>query len=172
MMLGERQEVEDSLNHGEFMPASQVFTVSCAQCGAALVPRNPFPTVDIVLYRAGHGVLLIERRNPPHGWALPGGFIDYGESAEQAAVREALEETGLAVRLAGLLGVYSDPDRDPRFHTLSVVYEATADQDATPCAGDDAKNARFFPLDALPSNMAFDHGRIVADFAKQMSRSA
>ena len=172
MMLGERQEVEDSLNHGEFMPASQVFTVSCAQCGAALVPRNPFPTVDIVLYRAGHGVLLIERRNPPHGWALPGGFIDYGESAEQAAVREALEETGLAVRLTGLLGVYSDPDRDPRFHTLSVVYAATAGQDATPCAGDDAKNARFFPLDALPSNMAFDHCRIVADFAKQMSRSA
>ena len=145
----------------------------CPQCGHPIVHyRNPVPTVDALIHIPGRGVVLVERQNEPHGWALPGGFVDYGEPAELAAIREAKEETGLTVELTGLLGVYSDPHRDPRFHTLSVVYEATADQDATPCAGDDAKNARFFPLDALPSNMAFDHGRIVADFAKQMSRSA
>lgn len=150
--------------------SASAFTVACRSCGASSTPRNPFPTVDIVLYRQGEGVLLIERRNPPHGWALPGGFIDYGESAEQAAVREALEETGLAVRLTGLLGVYSEPDRDPRFHTLSVAFIAAADGDQTPCAGDDAGNVRFFPLDALPE-LAFDHGRIIADFAKRLSGS-
>jgi 8-oxo-dGTP diphosphatase len=128
--------------------------------------------VDIVLHRDPQGILLIERGNPPHGWALPGGFIDCGESAEQAALREALEETGLAVRLTGLLGVYSDPDRDPRFHTLSVAYTAECDDGAIPCAGDDARNARFFPLDALPVDIAFDHRRIIADFAKKLSRSA
>jgi 8-oxo-dGTP diphosphatase len=128
--------------------------------------------VDIVLHRDPQGILLIERGNPPHGWALPGGFIDCGESAEQAALREALEETGLAVRLTGLLGVYSDPDRDPRFHTLSVAYTAECDDGASPCAGDDARNARFFPLDALPVDIAFDHRRIIADFAKKLSRSA
>ena len=148
------------------------FTTACAQGGLAVAQRNPFPTVDIVLHRAGRGILLIERRNPPYGWALPGGFIDYGESAEQAAIREAKEETGLGVRLTGLLGVYSDPDRDPRFHTLSVVYMAQCDENAIPCAGDDAKNARFFPLDELPVDMAFDHRKIVADFTKTMSRSA
>jgi len=148
------------------------FTITCASCGASSVPRNPFPTVDIVLYRPEQGVLLIERRNPPQGWALPGGFIDYGESAEQAAVREALEETGLAVRLTGLLGVYSAPDRDPRFHTLSVAYIADADPDSIPCAGDDAKNAGFYPLDALPEAVAFDHRKIIEDFAKKLGKSA
>jgi 8-oxo-dGTP diphosphatase len=128
--------------------------------------------VDIVLCRPGQGVLLIERRNPPHGWALPGGFIDYGESAEQAAVREALEETGLNVRLTGLLGVYSDPGRDPRFHTLSVVFMAETDGDDAPLAGDDAGQARFFPLDVLPKDMAFDHRRIVEDFCKRLGRRA
>lgn len=145
-----------------------VFTVACARCGAPSAPRNPFPTVDVVLYREGRGVLLIERRNPPHGWALPGGFIDYGESAEQAAVREALEETGLAVRLTGLLGVYSEPGRDPRFHTLSVAFTAVDDGDREPQAGDDAGKARFFPLGALP-DMAFDHRRIVDDFARRLA---
>lgn len=145
-------------------------TLPCPHCGAATPVRNPFPTVDIVLYRPDQGVLLIERRNPPHGWALPGGFVDYGESAEQAAVREAREETGLDVRLTGLLGVYSDPCRDPRFHTLSVVFMAEADPLVQPCAGDDARLARFFPLDALPE-MAFDHRKIVDDFSKHAGRS-
>jgi 8-oxo-dGTP diphosphatase len=151
-------------------PAASGFTIPCGHCGAASAPRNPFPTVDIVLYRQGRGVLLIERRNPPFGWALPGGFIDYGESAEQAAVREALEETGLTVCLTGLLGVYSDPGRDPRFHTLSVAYTAEADEGLEPQAGDDAAMARFFPLDDLPE-MAFDHRRIVDDFARRIAGS-
>jgi len=137
-----------------------------------MTPLNPLPTVDIVLVRPGQGVLLVARRNPPRGWALPGGFIDYGESAEDAAVREAREETGLEVRLTGLLGVYSDPGRDPRFHTLSVVFTAEADETAVPLAGDDAGQARFFPLGALPSDMAFDHHRILADFAAGTGRSA
>lgn len=148
------------------------FTVACPACGTRTAPRNPFPTVDIILYRPAQGVLLIERANPPHGWALPGGFIDYGESAEQAAVREAREETGLEVRLTRLLGVYSRPDRDPRFHTLSVVYVAEADAELQPCAGDDARNARFFPLSALPPDIAFDHRAIITDFVHAFSRNA
>jgi 8-oxo-dGTP diphosphatase len=172
MVLGLNQCLEELTCDEEIMPVRKTFTVVCAQCGAASTPRNPFPTVDIVLYREGQGVLFIERRNPPHGWALPGGFIDYGESAEEAAVREAREETGLRVRLTGLLGVYSDPERDPRFHTLSVVFTAEPDAAETPCAGDDAGNVRFFPLDALPDSMAFDHREIVSDFAKRLSRSA
>ena len=156
----------------EAIHKSTFFSVPCSNCGFSVQQRNPFPTVDVVLYRHGQGIVLIERVNAPYGWALPGGFIDYGESAEQAAIREAREETGLDVRLRGLLGVYSDPGRDPRFHTLSVAYVAQCDEDATPCAGDDAKNARFFPLDALPEDMAFDHREIVADFAKTMSRFA
>lgn len=146
----------------------QDFFMSCAACGLRTVARNPFPTVDVVLYRPEQGILLIERRNPPHGWALPGGFIDYGESAEQAAVREAREETGLQVTLTGLLGVYSRPDRDPRFHSLSVVFMAAAGSDAEPLAGDDARRARFFPLDLLPRDIAFDHREIIADFAQHI----
>lgn len=130
--------------------------------------RNPFPTVDIIIYRPPDGLVLIERGNPPYGWALPGGFIDYGESAEQAALREAREETGLVVQLTGLLGVYSDPERDPRFHTLSVVFTASIAGQVLPCAGDDARQARFFTLDALPAVMAFDHGKIVQDFIDRL----
>jgi len=129
--------------------------------------RNPFPTVDIVIYCLKRGIVLIERANPPYGWALPGGFIDYGESAEQAALREAKEETGLTVHLTSLLGVYSDPARDPRFHTLSVVFTARVDDQAIPCAGDDAQKAQFFPLDQLPAVLAFDHYQIVQDFIQR-----
>lgn len=136
----------------------------CAHCGAALPGmRNPLPTVDAVIFDPARGVLLVERANPPLGWALPGGFVDVGETCEQAAVREVREETGLAVTLTSLLGVYSDPARDPRQHTLSVVYTAQAADLAALCAGDDAKTARFFPLTALPA-LAFDHSRILEDF--------
>lgn len=131
--------------------------------------RNPLPTVDVVIHVPGRGIVLVERRNPPHGWALPGGFVDYGETCEAAAVREAREETGLDVTLTGLLGVYSDPARDPRHHTISMVYTAQAADPSRLLAGDDAASAELFPLDALPL-LAFDHGRIVGDFIRQHAR--
>ncbi len=143
----------------------------CPHCGRPItLYRNPTPTVDVVVYAPGRGVLLVERSNPPAGWALPGGFVDYGETLEHAAIREAREETGLDVVLTGLLGVYSDPARDARMHTLSVVYVAQATDLATLSAGDDARTARFFPLDALPGEIAFDHSHILADFARGLQR--
>ena len=132
--------------------------------------RNPTPTVDIVIACPGGSVVLIERRNEPHGWALPGGFVDYGETLENAAIREAKEETGLEVELTGLLGVYSDPDRDPRQHTLAVVYTARAVDLAALGAGDDAAKAQVFSLDALPAPLCFDHGRILEDYARGFRR--
>lgn len=126
-------------------------------------PRGPSLTTDVILERDG-AVLLVERRFPPLGWALPGGFVDPGERVGDAAVREALEETGLHVRLTHLLHVYSDPARDTRRHTASVVWVAEAEGE--PVAGDDAGQARFFPLDALPSPIVFDHGAILADYLR------
>jgi 8-oxo-dGTP diphosphatase len=123
--------------------------------------RNPLPTVDIVIEIDG-GVVLIERRNPPHGWALPGGFIDYGESAESCAVREAREETGLAVQLTDLLYVYSQPERDPRHHTLTTVFIATAQ--GLPVAADDARSAAVFNPRRPPEPLVFDHAAILADY--------
>jgi 8-oxo-dGTP diphosphatase len=123
--------------------------------------RNPTPTVDVVILLPGDRVVLVERRNPPPGWALPGGFVDEGETIEAAAVREAREETGLDVRLEQLLYVYSDPRRDPRKHTLSAVFVGRAAGE--PSAGDDAAQARAFAWDALPSPLAFDHAAILAD---------
>ncbi|MFW5837027.1 MAG: NUDIX domain-containing protein [Desulfovibrionaceae bacterium] len=127
------------------------------------VYRNPAPTVDVVVYLPGRGVVLVERSNAPHGWALPGGFVDYGESCERAAIREALEETGLEVELTGLLGVYSDPARDPRRHTMSVTYTALAVDASRLSAGSDAAGVGVFGRDELPE-LAFDHGKILADF--------
>lgn len=124
--------------------------------------RNPYPTVDVVI-ETPSGVVLIERLNEPRGWALPGGFIDYGEAPETAALREVREETGLIVTLDALLGVYGDPGRDPRQHNLAVVYTATSD--GTPRGGDDAREARTFPLDALPPSLCFDHALILSDYA-------
>jgi 8-oxo-dGTP diphosphatase len=124
-------------------------------------PRNPYPTVDVVV-EVGGGIVLVERKNPPHGWALPGGFIDYGERVEDAARREMMEETGLEVELVHLLGVYSDVDRDPRHHTLTVVYVGRAD--GTPRGGDDAARAEIFDPERLPSPLCFDHARVVRDY--------
>ncbi len=133
----------------------------CPNCGAEIpVYRNPVPTVDIII-ETGGGIVLIRRKNPPHGWALPGGFVDYGESFEAAAVREAREETGLDVRLVRQFHTYSDPNRDPRQHTASTVFIATAE--GTPVAADDAAQARIFTRDNLPP-LVFDHARIVADY--------
>lgn len=124
-------------------------------------PRNPYPTVDVII-EIDERIVLVRRRNPPAGWALPGGFIDYGESAEQAARREAREETGLDVELLEQFHTYSDPDRDPRHHTLSVVFLARAQ--GRPRGGDDAAAARLFPPEQLPTPLAFDHARIIADW--------
>jgi 8-oxo-dGTP diphosphatase len=125
--------------------------------------REPGPaaTVDVVI-ELGDGIVLIERRNPPHGWAIPGGFIDHGESAEDAARREAREETSLTVELTTLLGVYSDPARDPRGHTISTVYVARGS--GTPRADDDAAGAGVFGEHDLPAPLVFDHARILADY--------
>ncbi|MDX1442946.1 MAG: NUDIX hydrolase [Gammaproteobacteria bacterium] len=126
-------------------------------------PETPLLTVDIIIEMQEHPgkIVLIERRHEPLGWALPGGFVDVGESVEEAAVREAYEETGLRVRLMTLLGIYSDPSRDPRGHNASAVFVAEAWGMAS--AGDDAANAGLFSPDGLPP-LAFDHGEILADY--------
>lgn len=121
----------------------------------------PKLTVDAIV-RRGDEILLIERKNEPHGWALPGGFVDYGETVEHAASRELLEETGIRASDMKMLGVYSDPERDKRGHTVSVVYYTDTDQ--TPKAGDDAKNAAFFKIDELPADIVFDHRKIINDY--------
>jgi ADP-ribose pyrophosphatase YjhB (NUDIX family) len=125
------------------------------------VDRGPVPTVDIII-EIRDKIVLIRRKHPPPGWAIPGGFIDAGERAEEAAAREALEETGLPVTLTALLGVYSDPARDTRRHTISTVYVATAE--GTPSGGDDASEAGLFGETDLPAPLAFDHAAILADY--------
>jgi len=134
----------------------------CPHCGkVVLVYKNPIPTVDIIIEVSG-GIILIKRKNPPYGWALPGGFVDYGESLEEAAVREAREETGLEVKLIRQFHTYSAPDRDPRQHTITTVYIAQAK--GIPKAGDDALEVASFSKENLPSPIVFDHSRILADY--------
>ena len=121
----------------------------------AIIELTDFPERPIV---------LIERANPPYGWAIPGGFVDVGEIVELAAVREAKEEVMLDIRLIALLGIYSEPSRDKRGHTVTAVYVGEAS--GLPKAADDAKNCRIFNVDALPEPLAFDHAQVLADYRK------
>ena len=144
--------------------------VVCPHCGKPYSCfRNPAPTADVVIYEPGRGVVIIHRRRAPRGFALPGGFIDEGEQAESAAVREMREETGLDVELTGLLGVYSRPKRDLRQHTLTVVYTGRARNPEAIMAGDDAAHAAFYPLDDLPAPLVFDHAEILEHFRQTLS---
>ena len=122
---------------------------------------NPLLTVDIIV-EVSDGIVLIERKNRPHGWAIPGGFVDYGESIETAARREAKEETSLDVVLTEQFYTYSDPRRDARHHTVSTVFIASAD--GVPRGADDAKLARIFHENDLPEPIVFDHTEILRDY--------
>ncbi len=134
----------------------------CPHCGKAIKEyQHPFPTVDIII-EIEEGILMIKRKKPPFGWALPGGFVDYGESLEEAATREAKEETSLLVELKGQFHTYSDPKRDLRQHNISTVYIAKAK--GRPEAGDDAKEVGIFGEDNLPTPIVFDHGKILRDY--------
>jgi len=130
-------------------------------------PVTPLLAADVIIElcdRPGRPVVLIERRNVPRGWALPGGFVDVGETVEQAAMREAEEETGLVVELDLLLGCYSDPARDPRGHTVSAVYVARSAGE--PIARDDAKAVAVIDVDRLPRGLVFDHEMILHDYLR------
>ena len=144
--------------------------ITCPHCGGlAYRYKNPLPTVDIIIELDNKGIVLIKRAKEPFGWAIPGGFVDYGESLEEAAKREAKEETSLEVELVGQLGAYSAPERDPRHHTISVVFVARASGE--PKGGDDAKEAGVFTRENLPTSLAFDHAQILADyFARKTGR--
>lgn len=144
-------------------------TIACPHCGAPIpIHRNPVPTVDAIVTYGG-GIVLVKRKNPPYGWALPGGFVEYGETVEQAVTRELREETGLDIRDMRLFSVYSDPNRDPRQHTITTVFTGTGVGDLK--AADDAAEVAVFGLDELPET-AFDHARILADYRDRIrSRS-
>jgi len=128
--------------------------------------RNPLPTVDVVILLPGDRVVLVDRKNAPHGWALPGGFVDEGETLEAAAVREAREETGLEVELVEQFHAYSDPRRDPRRHSISTVFMGRAA--GVPRGADDALRADAFGWTALPRPIAFDHAEILGDVRRYL----
>jgi 8-oxo-dGTP diphosphatase len=147
--------------------------LKCPKCGAEIKTyRNPLPTVDIIIEmpHSNGGVALIFRKNEPKGWALPGGFVDYGESLEQAAIREAKEETGLTIADVRQFRAYSDPKRDKRGHTISVVFIAKPVEGLLK-AGDDAGDAKVFSCDNLPADIAFDHRRILEDYFSWIAKA-
>jgi len=142
-------------------------TISCPNCKTEIeLYRNPLPTVDIIIEVESKGIILIRRKNPPYGWALPGGFVDYGESLEEAAIREAKEETDLDVKLNKQLHTYSDPRRDPRHHSISTVYIAKAN--GKPKAKDDAAEIGIFNESNLPDEIVFDHRSILNDYFRRV----
>ncbi|MEF8879464.1 MAG: NUDIX hydrolase [Candidatus Thermoplasmatota archaeon] len=130
--------------------------------------KNPKLTVDGVVLKEDKEILLIKRKNPPFKdkWALPGGFVEYGETTEEAVKREVFEETGLKTEVEKLVGVYSDPERDPRGHMVSAVYKLKVVNGAVK-GGDDAAVAKFFKIDDLPG-LSFDHDVIINDFLKEV----
>ena len=125
-------------------------------------PKTPHLAVDVLIEMPCGGIVLIKRRGTPSGWAIPGGYVDYGESVEAAAIREAKEETHLDVKLLRQLKTYSDPKRDPRVHTVSVVFEAQAE--GVPVADDDAKDVGIFSKENIPTPLCFDHAKIISDY--------
>jgi len=140
-------------------------TIQCPKCKKEIeVYKNPIPTVDIIIEIESKGIVLIKRKNPPFGWALPGGFVDYGESLEEGALREAKEETDLDVELIEQFHTYSNPNRDPRHHSISTVYIAKAK--GIPQAKDDALEIGIFNGLNLPDEIAFDHRLILRDYFK------
>src|SRR5512135_966108 len=149
-----------SLKQDEVILTMGKRALTCPKCGSEFeIHANPLVAVDVIIEIEPGAIVLIKRRNPPHGWAIPGGFVDYGESLEEAAVREAKEETNLDVELVRQLHTYSDPKRDPRHHTISTVYVAKGD--GTPQAKDDALAIGVFTESNLPDEMAFDHRSIL-----------
>ncbi len=155
-----RDETQQRYLVNEIMSTYRI--IECPKCGEKIrIYANPVPTVDAIIQLKG-GIVLIERRNPPLGLAIPGGFVDYGESLEDAARREAMEETGLEVRLIQQLGVYSDPGRDPRQHTITTVFIANGR--GTPKAGDDAASLAVFRIEEIPDDLVFDHSKILRDY--------
>jgi len=144
-------------------------TLACPFCGHNVKSyRNPIPTVDIIS-EIENRIVLVQRKNEPRGWALPGGFVDYGERLEDAAIREALEETSIKISELKLLGCYSDPGRDSRQHNISTVYVAKGS--GLPQAGDDAAKASLFQPDNLPHNLCFDHKQIIQDYLEKKTTS-
>lgn len=127
------------------------------------IEDHPIPTVDIII-KSKDKIVLIKRKNPPFGWALPGGFVEMGESVETAALREAEEETSIKVKNLKQFRVYSEPGRDPRFHTISCIFSASTED--LPKAASDAKEAKFFHREELPEDIAFDHRKIIDDYYK------
>ena len=143
-------------------------TIRCPKCQNKIeLYQNPIPTVDIIIEIESEGIVLIKRKNPPHGWAIPGGFVDYGESLEEAALREAKEETNLEVELERQFHTYSDPKRDKRHHSISTVYIGKAK--GIPEAKDDAVEIGIFIESNLPEEIAFDHRSILKDYFNRVS---
>ena len=137
----------------------------CPKCEHTWRRRNPLPTVDMIIDlgdERSHRIVLVRRKNPPHGWALPGGFVDYGETVEEAAVREAKEETDLDIDLVRQFHVYSKPDRDPRGHMMSTVFVARGR--GVLKGGDDASDAVAFSPGEMPEDIVFDHRGIIEDY--------